>query len=136
MLVQGEGRALAAAKDFMLGEHLPDLHLVPKVQYWAHPCPAHCYFVQMTADIQSVPKEYFLLQDICGNALEAALPELQSLTIDVATHLGDDEDAAPAALHDLQAQYEVLHASLPPSTLYPHQYPAAEAVNKILRKGN
>lgn len=30
-LLQGEGRALLAARDFMLGEALPTLALVPKV---------------------------------------------------------------------------------------------------------
>lgn len=31
LLVQGEGRTLLASRDFMLGEQLPSLQLVPKV---------------------------------------------------------------------------------------------------------
>ncbi len=31
MVLQGEGRTLLASREFMLGEHLPSLQLVPRV---------------------------------------------------------------------------------------------------------
>jgi hypothetical protein len=54
LLVQGEGRALLAAKDFMLGEALPTLALVPKVCCW--PCifaehkPCSCTVIAGVSD--------------------------------------------------------------------------------------
>lgn len=31
MVLQGEGRTLLASREFMLGEHLPSLQLIPRV---------------------------------------------------------------------------------------------------------